>query len=180
MCGTAIEAKEDAVGGAGPCGAGIGTIEAQSVGGDVFQFAKLSVLGRGGDGHLIVSRGGDGAVGFDVARHYFVVVLVDAVAGLQTAALHFWLCWMLTNLDLRTAARLCLHRLAIISTSASWEISPKEQPSGSSSAMQWNTPTTDRVWDLLSLSLYGREREKGKVRYFFSSTATRRKPTKQW
>lgn len=67
MGGRAIKTEEDTVGGGCPSGTCVGTIEAYGVGGDVFEFTKLSVFERGGDGDLVFTRRGDGTVGFDVA-----------------------------------------------------------------------------------------------------------------
>jgi len=65
----AVKAEENAVRGRGPCGAGVGTVEADSVGGDVLELAELAVLGGGGDARLTVAGGGDGAARSEVARH---------------------------------------------------------------------------------------------------------------
>lgn len=67
MCRRAVETEEDTVGSGCPSRTCVGTIEAYGVGGDVFEFTKLSVFEGGGDGDLVFPRGGDGAVGFDVA-----------------------------------------------------------------------------------------------------------------
>jgi len=68
--GTAIEAEEDAVGGGRPGGAGVGAVEADGVGRDVFEFAELGVFVGGGDAALAATGGGDGAVGADVSGHF--------------------------------------------------------------------------------------------------------------
>ena len=69
MGGTAIEAEEDAVSGGCPCGAGVGAVEADGVGGEVFEFAELGVFVDGGDADLAAAGGGDGAVGSNVSGH---------------------------------------------------------------------------------------------------------------
>ena len=70
MGGTAVQAEEDTVGSGGPGGAGVGAVEANGIGGDVFEFTKLGIFGSSGDAGLAFASGGDGAVGFDVARHF--------------------------------------------------------------------------------------------------------------
>lgn len=70
MGGTAIEAEKDAVGGGCPGGTGVGAVEADGVGGDVFEFAELGVFVGGGDAALAAAGGGDGAVGADVSGHF--------------------------------------------------------------------------------------------------------------
>ena len=67
MGGTAIQTQKDPVGGRCPRGASVWTIEADGVGGEVFEFAKLGVFVRGGYARLAAAGGGDHAVGLDVA-----------------------------------------------------------------------------------------------------------------
>ncbi len=67
--GAAIEAEEDAVGGRRPGGTGVGAVEADGVGGKVFEFTELGVFVGGGYAALAAAGGGDGAVGADVSGH---------------------------------------------------------------------------------------------------------------
>lgn len=63
----AIQAEEDAISGGGPCGAGVGTVEANGIARKIFEFTKLCVLIGSGDADASATCGGDGAVGFNVS-----------------------------------------------------------------------------------------------------------------
>lgn len=69
VCRAAVQAEEDAVGRGGPRRAGVGTVEADAVGWDIFQFAKLGIFIRGWYARLAFTGGCYGSVGSDISGH---------------------------------------------------------------------------------------------------------------